>query len=276
MYLLIQMNHKKQAMIELKTISNERTSFIRGYSIYRCKKLIEKWSDQSNSFYYRYRMNVNKFKELILETTTLYYEFWSLLYRSKFQHSDNFKKLFKIGNEILELNKIIDDLYQVIIKTKTNNIEIYKLYNEFIENILKNEVIMNKIQNNKNSIFSETFENEEKNYTNFNLGFLKENDAVRYILISGSKKNVGTILDCSISACMVFGYTKEEIIGKHLNTFIPEIFHWKHNVILSTQSNINNFRLFDDLYQKKEYIPAFVEGFFFGVYKTKINIIYCI
>ena len=68
---------------------------------------------------------------------------------------------------------------------------------------------------------------------------------------------------------MVFGYTKEEIIGKHLNTFIPEIFHCKHNVILSTQSKINNFRLFDDLYQKKEYIPAFVEGFFFGVFKSK-------
>jgi len=269
MFLLIQMNHKKQAMIELKTISDEQISFIRRYSIYRCQKLIEKWSDHNNSYYFHYRMDANEFKELILKTTTLYYKFWSLLYGSKFQHSDNFKKLFKIGNEIMELDKKIDDLYQVLIKTKTNNIEIYKLYNEFIGNILKNEVKINKIQSNKNSIFSETFENEEKNYTNFNIGFLKENDAVRYILISGSKKNLGTILDCSISASMVFGYTKGEIIGKHLNTFIPEIFHWKHNVILSTQSNINNFKLFDDIYQKKEYNPIFVEGFFFGVFKSK-------
>ena len=269
MFLLIQMNHKKQAMIELKSISDEQISFNRRYSIHRCRKLIEKWSDQSNSYYFHYRMNVNEFKELILKTTTLYYEFWSLLYGSKFQHSDNFKKLIKIGTEIMELDTKIDDLYQVLIKTKTNNIEIYKLYNEFIENILKNEVKSNKIQNNKNSVFSETFENEEKNYTNFNIGFLKDNDAARYILISGAKKNLGTILDCSISACMVFGYTKGEIIGKHLNTFIPEIFHWKHNVILSTQSNINNFRLFDDLYQKKEYNPVFLEGFFFGVFKSK-------
>jgi hypothetical protein len=256
MFLLIQLNHKKQAMIELKSISEEQMSFNRRYSIHRCRKLIEKWSDQSNTYYFHYRMNVNEFKELILKTTTLYYEFWSLLYGSKFQHSDNFKKLFKIGNEIIELDKKIDDLYDVLIKHKTNNIEIYKLYNEFIENILKNEVKSNKIQSNKNSIFSETFENEEKNYTNFNIGFLKDNDAVRYILISGVKKNLGTILDCSISACMVFGYTKEEIIGKHLNTFIPEIFHCKHNVLLSIQSNIHNFRLFDDLYQKKEYNPV--------------------
>ena len=268
MFLLIQMNHKKQAMIELKTISDEQISFNRRYSIYRCKKLIEKWSVQNSSYYFHYRMDANIFKELILKATTLYYEFWSLLYESKFQHSDNFTRLFKIGNEIMDLDKKIDDLYQVLIKIKTNNLEIYKLYNEFIENILKNEVKSNKIQKSKNSIFSETFENEEKNY-NFNVGYLKENDAVRYILISGAKKNLGTILDCSISACMVFGYTKGELIGKHLNIFIPEIFHCKHNVILSTQSNINNFKLFDDLYQKKEYNPAFVEGFFFGVFKSK-------
>ena len=165
MFLLIQMNHRKQAMIELKTISDEQISFNRRYSIYRCKKLIKKWSAESNSYYFHYRMNVNEFKELILKTTTLYYEFWSLLFGSKSQHSDNFKKLFKIGNEIIELNKKIDDLYQVLIETKTNNIEIYKLYNEFIENILKNELKSNKIESSKNFVFSGTFENEEKSYT---------------------------------------------------------------------------------------------------------------
>ena len=269
MFLLIQLNHKKQAMIELKTISEEQISFSRRYSIHRCKKLIEKWPDQSNSYYFHYRTNANEFKELILKTTTLYYEFWSLLYKSKSQHSDNFERLFKIGNEILDLNKKMDDLYQVLINTKTNNAEIYNLYKEFIENISKNEVKNNKIQSNKNSIFSEIFENKECNYTNLNIGFLKENDAVRYILISGDKKNLGIIIDCSISACMVFGYTKGEIIGKHLNLFIPEIFHYKHNVLLSAQSNINNFQLFDNLYQKKKYNPSFLERCFFGVFKSK-------
>ena len=138
MFLLIQLNHKKQAMIELKTISDEKLSFSRRYSIHRCKKLIEKWPDQSNSYYFHYRTNANEFKELVLKTTTLYYEFWSLLYKSKSQHSDNFERLFKIGNEILELNKKMYDLYQVLINTKTNNAEIYNLYKEFIENISKN------------------------------------------------------------------------------------------------------------------------------------------
>jgi hypothetical protein len=113
MFLLIQMNHKKQAMIEFKTISDEQISFNTRYSIYRCKKLIEKWSVQNNSFYFHYRMNASEFKKLILKTTTLYYEFWSLLYGSKFQHSDNFKRLFEIGNEIKELDKkiILNSLY---------------------------------------------------------------------------------------------------------------------------------------------------------------------
>ena len=169
----------------------------------------------------------------------------------------------------MELNRIIDGQYRQLIKTKTNNTEIFKLYIDYIDNILKNEEKSVEIQKLKKFIYKETFENEEKNYVSYNIGFLKENDASRYILISGAKKNLGTILDCSISASMVFGYTKEEIIGKHLNMFIPEIFHWKHNIIIRNQSNINNFKLFDEMYQNKEYNPTFIERFYFAVFKSK-------
>ena len=83
----------------------------------------------------------------------------------------------------MKLNKIIDEQYRELIKTKTNNVEIFKIYIEFIDNILKNEEKSDEIQNLKKFIYKETFENEEKNYVSFNIGFLKENDASRYILI---------------------------------------------------------------------------------------------
>ena len=269
MFLLIQMNNKEQALIILKSIDKDRVSFINKCNIFRCRKLIDKWSEKHKSYYFNYRMNIKKFNELILKTTELYYKFWSLLYEGKYQNSDSFQVLFEIGSEIMKFNKIIDELYRQLIKTKTNNVEIFKLYIEFIDNILKNEEKRDEIQNLKKFVYNETFENEEKNYVSFNIGFLKENDISRYILISGAKKNLGIILDCSISASMVFGYTKEEIIGKHLNIFIPEIFHWKHNIILRNQSNINNFKLFDEMFQNKEYNPTFIEGFYFAVFKSK-------
>jgi len=269
MFLLMQMNNKEQALIILNSIDKDRVDFINKSNIFRCRKLIDKWSEKHKSYYFNYRTNINELKVLILKTTELYFDFWSLLYENKNKNSEIFQNLFEIGSEIMNLNKIIDEQYRELIKTKTNNVEIFKIYIEFIDNILKNEEQSDEIQNLKKFIYRETFENEEKNYVSFNIGFLKENDASRYILISGAKKNLGTILDCSISASMVFGYTKEEIIGKHLNILIPEIFHWKHNIILKNQSNINNFKLFDEMYQNKEYNPNFIERFYFAVFKSK-------
>jgi len=269
MFLLMQMNNKEQALIILKSIDIDRVNFINKCNIYRCRKLIDKWSEKNNSFYFNYRININELKELILKSTQLHFEFWSILYESKYKNSDPFQSLFEIGSEIMKLNRIIEEQYKLLIKTKTNNIEIFKLYSEFIDNILKNEEKSYEIQNLKKFIYKETFENEEKNYISFNIEFLKGRDASRYILISGAKKNLGIILDCSISASIIFGYTKEELIGKHLNMLIPEIFHAKHNIILRNQSEINNFKLFDEMYQKKEYNPIFIEKSYFAAFKSK-------
>ena len=267
--LLLKMNHKKQAIIILNSIKFEKISFQTKYDVYRCKKLIEKFSAETNSYYFNYRTKVNNFKKLIAKTTSLYNEFWSLIYGTKFQHSDNFKKLFKIGSKIMELNQKIEETYYLLIQTKTNNIDIYKLYNEYVQNILKDEEKNENCGKIRDMIFSKSVENEEKIYSNFDMDFLKHNGDTRYLLISGNKKDLGTIIDCSSSAAYVFGYTKEEIIGKHVNIFIPEIFHQKHNIVMSKQSAQYNLKLFNDLYNKKEYNPSFIQDSFFGVFKSK-------
>jgi hypothetical protein len=53
-------------------------------------------------------------------------------------------------------------------------------------------------------IFSKSVENEEKIYSNFDMDFLKHNGDIKYLLISGSKKDLGTIIECSSSAAIVF------------------------------------------------------------------------
>ena len=224
---------------------------------------------QQNLILIEYRSKENEFRKLISKTTTLYYEFWYLVYETKFQYSGNFKKLFKIGSKIVKLNNKIENIYNILIKEKTNNMETYKLYLEYVENILKDDEKYQNLEKIKDLIYSDTVEIEEKIYSNFNTDFIKNNHNIRYILISGRERDLGKILDCSISASTAFGYTKDEIIGKSLNIFIPEIFHQKHDNILSNQSYINNLRLFNDLYQKKEYKPTFTEGYFFGIFKSK-------
>ena len=269
--LLLKMNHKKQAKAILYSIKNEKISFQTKYNIYRCRKILDKYTAKSNTYYFNYRSKENEFRKLISKTTTttLYYEFWSLVYGTKFQYSDNFKKLFKIGSKIMELNKKIENIYNMLIKEKTNNIETYKLYIEYVENILKDNEKYQNFEKIKDLIFSDTVENEEKIYSNFNIDFLKYNHNISYILISGREKDLGTIIDCSLHASTIFGYTKDEIIGKNLNILIPEIFHQKHDIVLSNQSYKNNLRLFNDLYQKKEYKPTFTEGNFFSAFKSQ-------
>ena len=267
--LLLKMNHKKQAKAILYSIKNEKISFQTKYNIYRCRKILDKYTAKSNTYYFNYRSKENEFRKLISKTTTLYYEFWSLVYGTKFQYSDNFKKLFKIGSKIMELNKKIENIYNMLIKEKTNNIETYKLYIEYVENILKDNEKYQNFEKIKDLIFSDTVENEEKIYSNFNIDVLKYNHNISYILISGREKDLGTIIDCSLHASTIFGYTKDEIIGKNLNILIPEIFHQKHDIVLSNQSYKNNLRLFNDLYQKKEYKPTFTEGNFFSAFKSQ-------
>ena len=269
MFLLVKMNNKKKSLIVLNTINNEIASFIINYNVHLCKKLINKWSLDENTLYYNYRSNSNELKENIDKACQLYYEFWSLLYDSKFHHSINFKKLYEKGSEILKLNKKIDENYELIIKSKTNNSEIYHLYTNFIENILKDEEKYQNSQNIKTSIFSDCFSVDEKNYSNFSMDIFKQNDLTRYILISARKKNFGEIIDCSTNACSMFGYTKEELIGMHLNTLIPDIFHFRHNELLSNLAKDKNIILFETLFQKTEYKPSLVERNFFGLLKSK-------
>lgn len=267
MFLASKMNNKKQAMIVLNSISDRFLSLNINYNIYRCKKIINKSVSTINSFYLNYRNDIKEFKELILELSKLYYEFWVLLYEAKFQNSDNFEKINLIGSKIMILRKKVEDIYQSMIKTKTNNIEIYKLYSEYMKDILKDEDYEKK--QNMDSIYSESIEHEEKDYTNYNMDNLKKNDLTNYLLISGRKKDLGTILDCSINTSKIFGYTKDELIGYHINILIPDLFHSKHNVILLEQSKKNSFNLFNHLFCRKEYNLDVITNNIFGVFKSK-------
>ena len=268
MFLASKMNNKKQAKNILNSIKDEFLSFNRGYNLYRCKKMINNnYFSSNNNYYFNYKTNINDFKKLILELTQLYFEFWNLLNDSKLKNKDNFKDIFTNGSKIMKLRKKVEDKYQMLMKNKTDNIEIFKLYSEYIKDILKDEEKLEKMQNN--SIFSQSIKNEDKDYLNYNIDIFKKDDLTNYLLISGTKKDLGIIIDCSINTSKLFGYTKDEIIGRNINIFIPDLFHSKHNNIISKQSKTNNFNLFNHLFNKKEYNLDIKITKVFGVYKSK-------
>ena len=231
-FLILEMNNKKKALIEMNDIKDKVVSLELNYSIFRCQKIIDK-----NNSIFNYRTNVQDLKNNIEDISLLYYDFLSLLLEKKTGNVDNFEKINAIGYQIKKLLKKTEKSFDKIINVKVDNYEIIKLYSEFCENILNDEDKIEKCKNclkiKSTNIITEI---QEKDYSNFSLEVLKESDHFFYLIILTKNKDLGIISDCSKNLCNLLGYTKNELIGKHINLLLPKIFHEKHLEVIKQKS----------------------------------------
>ena len=108
LFLIMEMNHNKKALINLSNINSEYNSFQESYNIYRCKRLIDIYMSQKNRnlFHsFEYKIKVKEFKLMISKTTSLYNDFWTLIIINRLNSTDNLDELNKIGSEMINLNK---------------------------------------------------------------------------------------------------------------------------------------------------------------------------
>ena len=274
-FLIIDMNYKKKALMILNTIKKKALSFRSNYDIYRTLRLIDKSFSSlftKNNTTFEYRKNIQEFKAIIKKLTVLYYDFISLLLGSKLQNIDNFDAIHKIGREIMKLNPVIEEIYNSLITVKTDNIEIIKLYSEFVEGILKDDEKLEKCQNLAKLTYSSEVEIHEKDFSNFDLEVLNEKINLPYLIISANKDQIGKIVNLSLNAAKIFGYMKNEIIGQNINILMPKIFHKNHDLIIKEQYEKNKLKLFDILNKKRLYFPDFVKKDVFGISKMKFLI----
>ena len=120
----------------------------------------------------------------------------------------------------------------------------------------------NKLKNILDSLSNvDKIKEFEIDYTNFDSRFYKESDEHKYIIISAEEDNLGTILDISNNACKIFGYNKNELIGKKFIILLPDLSKeiFQSNLIQKTSKLKKIF--YDTLINKKEYIPGFEELF---------------
>ena len=272
-FLIQEMNNTKKALIILESIQEEFISLQINYNIYISRKIIENYSSpfiNKNNSIFEYRKNTLEFKLYIKNFLLLYNEFLSLLLESKMQNISNFDKINNIGYQIIKLKKTIDDCFDKLIFIKHNNIEIIKLYSEFAENILKNEEKIQKCKKLKKLTYNNNFNQiNEKDYSNFNIEFLKQNFNLKYLIISSKINNFGTIIDCSINLCNVFGYLKHEIIGSHINLFIPKIFQQMHDSVVIKKTEENKLNFLEGLTKNEIYTPNFIQKDIFCISKSK-------
>ena len=274
-FLIVDMNYKKKALMILNTIKKKALSFQNNYDVYRTIRLIEKYNSSlfnKNNSTFEYRKNIQEFKILIKKITVLYFDFLSLLLGSKLQNIDNFDKIHKIGSEIMKLNPKIEEIYNNLTIVKTDNLEIIKIYSEFVEGVLKDDEKLEKCQNMAKLTYSSDAEIHEKDFSNFDIEVLNEKFNLPYLIVSAHKEYIGKIIDSSLNVSKIFGYVKNEIIGQNINFLLPKIFHKKHDLIILEEYEKNKLKLFDVLSKKRIYFPDFIKKDIFGISKMKFLI----
>ena len=93
-----------------------------------------------------------------------------------------------------------------------------------------------------------------------------------YLIILTRKKDLGIISDCSKNLCHLLGYTKNELIGKHVNFLLPKVFHEKHKELIKQKSEEHKLVFFEKLYTNSIYSPDVMEKDIYCLSKAKLLI----
>ena len=281
-FLITEINQKKSAEKELLSIETNIFFINDCFNLYRCKKYIEEYNIISNKSQdggfekndflqaIEYKNSVKEFIKLLSKSSSLYYDFWSSLYSSHLQGTEDFKKLNDLGAELNIIIERIEKVFEKLREIKNNDLEIIKLYESYLKNILNNKDKYEKYYNiSKNLLIDNKSEIRDIDYTNFDLKGLIENDEFKSIIISANNENMGTIIGMSLNVSYMLGYHRHELIGKNMNILIPEIYQKIHEELYFNICEKTKTEFFENLSKKIIYSPKFIEFSSFGRNKSK-------
>lgn len=155
-------------------------------------------------------------------------------------------------------------------KLKPNDEEVLGLYSDFIFYILndkeKSKIYKCQLQDEENSNKKQDY---DLNLLNLDLNALNSTDEVQYIIISGQLENLGAISNISLGVCNLFGYSRNEIIGKNVELIMPEFYHKSHKDFLVNKIYEYRKSLFNLLESKKNIQQNFKDILAFGRNKSR-------
>ena len=269
-YLITQMSKKKLAQKILFSMEPKLFHFQNNYIIFCCRKFIEEYTPGSKKNFEEHNKNIMKtmeyekmyniFRDDLGKAASLYYEFWSSLYRSHLQGTEDFNKLNNIGEKLNNLIKKIHENFNKLHNVKGDDLKVLNLYSLFLKNILNSK---NKYDNLRPAFLDlcniDKIQDKEVDYSNFDLKVLNNGDEYKYLVVSAEEENLGIILNISLNVCHIFGYNKKEILGKKANILMPEIYHNQFDNYLMQHTNEVKTRFYELLTNKREYFPEFME-----------------
>ena len=279
-YLIITMSKRKLAEKVLYTVELKTFQFESNFLFFCCKKFIQTHSLISEHIFKEENKNVMKkleydklneeFKNDLSQASSLYYEFWQTLNKYHMQGVEDFDRLKNIGKELNILINKIENNFETLHNVRGDDTSLLYLYSGFIKYILDDKT---KYDNLKHILLSisnvDKIKDFEIDYTNFDSKFYEQSDEHKYIMISAEEENLGTIINISHSACNIFGYTKNELLGQKFSMLLPDICQKEFENYLHKHTNKLKIKFYDTLAKKVEYFPQIDELFISGQDKSK-------
>ena len=248
-YFLLERLHNKQlASLELNISEKSNPKFDEQFIIFRYKKLIEETSDFSEGSTTNldvvssiaYQNHFNQFKQGIQRAAVLYVDFWNLLISPNKNNQEDLTKLNEYGSKINVIVEDINSNFEKMQKLKHNDLESLRLYSEFLSEILNEKEKSSTLKNKSDEIEGTKFKSDDME--NINTNNFNTSDENQYIILSSDKvylllikEKFALINKITLGVCMIFGYSKAELLGKHIDILMPEPYHNSHNEILTNK-----------------------------------------
>ena len=279
-YLMVQMSKRKLAEKVFNTIKFKLFHFEENFMIFCCKKFIETYNNSVENIFKEDNKNVMKRLEYdklsqeirsdIIQTTSLYYQFWNVLNKYHVLGIEDYDLLKNIGKQINRLIKGIEEKFEFLQNIKKDDVNLLFLYSGFIKYILGDKIKYEKLNNFLVSITKvDKIKDIEVDYTNFDLKYFEGSDEHKYMVISAEEENLGTILNLSHNAAKIFGYPKQELIGRKLSFLLPYISQKEFETFLKNYTNELKIKFYETISNNKEYIPQIYEFFINAKDKSK-------
>ncbi|CAD8069136.1 unnamed protein product [Paramecium sonneborni] len=262
------MRQLKQAYNELKQAEQMNQQFDEEFIIMRKKLQIQEQLDvfQNESFgkvdietQITFQNDYRQLQQYVEETTLIQMDFWSVLQ----EDFPDFSKLYKNGQKINHLLLQIEQLWFKLEKVSQNLSKAQRLYGSFLKEVIQDEEYGDEILK-KSVLTQQQYQGDKQKIVTFisgeDIGFEQQPT----IIVSTSVEKFALVITLNQSCCRLIGYTRQEIINRKINLFMPNLYTKFHDqyienfLITSDIKNINKER-FIFLKDKQNYlIPCFI------------------
>ena len=167
-------------------------------------------------------------------------EFWGLLLNHSGTSEDDLVKMNEYGEKINKLIAEIKRNYVEMEKLKYNDEEVLVLYSDFFQDILNDKSQAEVYRKRLSDIQGTNAMLREGGGDKREMGempALPSLDEFEYIFLSAEGSNIGTIIKASLGVCVMFGYSQNDLVGKHVDFIMPEMYQELHKQLLLMKLN---------------------------------------